>query len=73
MAKIQLVAHAVVTGYSRTLSRSHLISKIFLQVYTNIRKFKEDLSAYPAHHFVCVPLVLETLYGRVRALPTSRV
>ena len=35
------------------------------QVYTNIRKFKEDLSLYPPHHFVCVPLVLDTLYGRV--------
>ena len=37
----------------------------FVQVYTNIRKFKEDLSLYPPHHFVCVPLVLDTLYGRV--------
>ena len=36
-----------------------------VQVYTNIRKFKEDLSLYPPHHFVCVPLVLDTLYGRV--------
>ena len=36
------------------------------QVYTNIRKFKEDLGRYPPHHFVCVPLVLDTLYGRVR-------
>ena len=36
-----------------------------MQVYTNIRKFKEDLSLYPPHHFVCVPLVLDTLYGRV--------
>lgn len=35
------------------------------QVYTNIRKFREDLSAYPPHHFVCVPMVLDTLYGRV--------
>ena len=36
------------------------------QVYTNIRKFKEDLGRYPPHHFVCVPLVLDTLFGRVR-------
>ncbi|CAK0773375.1 hypothetical protein CVIRNUC_004059 [Coccomyxa viridis] len=44
-----------------------LYSRACTQVYTNIRKFKEDLSSYPAHHFVCVPLVLETLYGRVQA------
>ena len=73
MAKIQLVAHALVIGYPCTPSTSDLLSNTSLQVYTNIRKFKEDLSAYPAHHFVCVPLVLETLYGRVTALPTLRV
>jgi long-subunit acyl-CoA synthetase (AMP-forming) len=39
------------------------------QVYTNIRKFKEDLGRYPPHHFVCVPLVLDTLFGRVRTQP----
>ncbi len=36
------------------------------QVYTNIRRFKEDLTAYPPHFFICVPLVLDTLYNRVR-------
>ena len=36
------------------------------QVYTNIRRFKEDLTAYPPHFFICVPLVLDTLYTRVR-------
>ncbi len=38
------------------------------QVYTNIRKFREDLANYPPHHFVCVPMVLDTLYGRVSLL-----
>ncbi|KAK9834180.1 hypothetical protein WJX81_006227 [Elliptochloris bilobata] len=37
------------------------------QVYTNIRRFKEDLTRYPPHFFICVPLVLDTLYNRVRA------
>ena len=36
------------------------------QVYTNIRRFKEDLGRYPPHYFVCVPLVLDTLYKRVQ-------
>ena len=37
-----------------------------LQVYTTIRNFKEDLTRYPPNHFVCVPLVLDTLYNRAR-------
>ena len=36
-----------------------------VQVYTNIRRFKEDLTRYPPHFFICVPLVLDTLYNRV--------
>ena len=35
------------------------------QVYTNIQRFKEDLTRYPPHFFICVPLVLDTLYNRV--------
>ena len=35
-------------------------------MYTNIRRFKEDLGRYPPHYFVCVPLVLDTLYKRVQ-------
>lgn len=37
-----------------------------MQVYTNIRRFKEDLTQFPPHFFICVPLVLDTLYNRVR-------
>ena len=37
-----------------------------VQVYTNIRRFKEDLTQFPPHFFICVPLVLDTLYNRVR-------
>ncbi|GFR52124.1 hypothetical protein Agub_g14639 [Astrephomene gubernaculifera] len=36
------------------------------QVYTNIRRLRDDLSSYPPDHFVCVPLVLDTLHSRVR-------
>ena len=35
------------------------------QVYSNIKKFREDLEQYPPHFFVCVPLVLDTLHSRV--------
>ena len=35
------------------------------QVYSNIRKFRDDLTVYPPDHFVCVPLVLDTLHGKV--------
>ena len=36
------------------------------QVYTNIRKFKEGPGAATRRTtFVCVPLVLDTLFGRV--------
>ena len=37
-------------------------------MYTNIRRFKEDLTRYPPHFFICVPLVLDTLYNRVPPL-----
>jgi len=35
-------------------------------VYSNIKKFREDLTTYPPDFFVCVPLVLDTLHSRVR-------
>lgn len=35
-------------------------------MYTNLRRFREDLTAFPPDHFVCVPLVLDTLHTRVR-------
>jgi long-chain acyl-CoA synthetase len=37
------------------------------QVYSNIRKFRDDLTQYPPDFFVCVPLVLDTLYTKVKA------
>ena len=37
------------------------------QVITNIKHLKQDLSLYRPNHFVCVPLVLETLRSRVLA------
>ena len=43
-----------------------------MQVYTNIRRFKEDLTRYPPHFFLCVPLVLDTLYNRVPPSARSR-
>ena len=36
-----------------------------LQVYSNIKKFRDDLLVHPPHFFVCVPLVLDTLHSRV--------
>ncbi len=34
--------------------------------FTTIRKFRDDLTVYPPDHLICVPLVLDTLYNRVR-------
>ena len=36
-----------------------------MQVYTNIRRFRDDLTKYPPSFFVCVPLVLDSLYNKV--------
>lgn len=44
-----------------------LFSKGAKQVYTSIQKFRTDLTAHPPDHFVCVPLVLDTLYTKVAA------
>jgi hypothetical protein len=35
------------------------------EVFTSLRHFKDDLVAHPPDHFVCVPLVLDTLYTKV--------
>lgn len=35
------------------------------QVYTNIRRFREDLTKFPPQYFVCVPLVIDTLQTKV--------
>lgn len=45
----------------------YLFSRGAAQVYSNIRKFREDLTAHPPDYFVCVPLVLDTLHGKVMA------
>jgi len=52
--------------YERTASY-HVLSRGATQVYTSIRRFKEDLTAFPPDHLVCVPLVLDTLRTRVLA------
>ena len=36
-----------------------------LQVYSTIKKFRDDLQQFPPDFFVCVPLVLDTLHSRV--------
>ena len=38
------------------------------QVYTNIRRFREDLTRFPPQFFVCVPLVIDTLQTKVSAV-----
>jgi len=40
------------------------------EVFTSLRHFKDDLIAHPPDHFVCVPLVLDTLYNKVGPLST---
>jgi long-chain acyl-CoA synthetase len=35
-------------------------------VFSTLRTFRDDLTAHPPDHFVCVPLVLDTLYNKVR-------
>lgn len=36
------------------------------EVFSTLRTFRDDLTAHPPDHFVCVPLVLDTLYSKVR-------
>ena len=36
------------------------------EVFTSLRHFRDDLTTHPPDHFVCVPLVLDTLYNKVR-------
>lgn len=35
------------------------------EVFTSLRHFRDDLVRHPPDHFVCVPLVLDTLYNKV--------
>ncbi|EFJ49638.1 hypothetical protein VOLCADRAFT_120723 [Volvox carteri f. nagariensis] len=51
--------------YERTCSY-FVLSRGGQQVYTNIRRLRDDLTAFTPDHFVCVPLVLDTLHARVR-------
>ncbi|EFN50517.1 hypothetical protein CHLNCDRAFT_139443, partial [Chlorella variabilis] len=48
----------------------YLFSRGAAQVYSNIRKFREDLTAHPPDYFVCVPLVLDTLHGKGESGPS---
>ncbi|KAG2449926.1 hypothetical protein HYH02_000030 [Chlamydomonas schloesseri] len=61
--------------YERTCSY-FVLSSGGQQVYTNIRRLRDDLVAHPPDHLVCVPLVLDTLHTRVmqkiRAGPPHR-
>ncbi|MEW5300712.1 MAG: hypothetical protein WDW36_003622 [Sanguina aurantia] len=50
--------------YERTVSY-FVLGQGCRQVYTNIRRFRDDLASYPPDYFVCVPLLLDTLYNRV--------
>lgn len=61
--------------YERTCSYL-ILSRGCRQVYSSIRKLKDDLAAVRPDHFVCVPLVLDTLHARVmqrlKAMPPLR-
>lgn len=52
--------------YQRTVAY-YLYSCGAREVFTSIRKFREDLTVHPPDHFVCVPLVLDTLHNKVMA------
>jgi len=56
--------------YQRTASL-YLANRGAKEVYTSKFKFRDDLTAHPPDHFVCVPLVLETLYNKVCAPGTG--
>lgn len=51
--------------YERTVTYYILSSGVRL-IYTNIKRFRDDLGRFPPAYFVCVPLVLDTLHSRVR-------
>lgn len=42
------------------------------EVFTSLRHFREDLVRHPPDHFVCVPLVLDTLYNKVGGVTEQR-
>ncbi|KAG2495193.1 hypothetical protein HYH03_006799 [Edaphochlamys debaryana] len=51
--------------YERTCSY-YVLHEGAQQTYTNVRRLRDDLTAFPPDHLVCVPLVLDTLHSRVR-------
>jgi hypothetical protein len=53
--------------YERTVGY-HLFRAGARLVFTSIKRFRDDLTAHPPDHFVCVPLVLDTLYTKVGVL-----
>jgi long-chain acyl-CoA synthetase len=57
--------------YQRTVSY-YLLSVGCQEVFSSIRSFAKDLTAYPPDHFICVPLVLDTLYNKVGHTHTAR-
>ncbi|KAI8477469.1 MAG: hypothetical protein J3K34DRAFT_2620 [Monoraphidium minutum] len=52
--------------YQRTAAL-FIASRAAKEVYTSKFKFRDDLTARPPDHFVCVPLVLEMLHAKVMA------
>jgi long-chain acyl-CoA synthetase len=50
--------------YERTCTY-HILSRGACIIYTRILKLKDDLKQYSPDYLVCVPLVLQTLYGRI--------
>lgn len=50
--------------YERTCGY-YILSRGASLIYSRIPKLKDDLAGYAPHHFVCVPLVLQTLHGRI--------
>lgn len=52
--------------YQRTAAY-YLFSRGACEVFSSLRTFRDDLAAYPPDHFVCVPLVLDSLHSKVMA------
>eukprot|EP00775_Hariotina_reticulata_P004816 gene4816-5063_t len=50
--------------YQRTVSY-YLYHRGAREVFTSLKHFRDDLTTHPPDHFVCVPLVLDTLYNKV--------
>eukprot|EP00879_Flechtneria_rotunda_P005441 GHRR01005734.1.p1 GENE.GHRR01005734.1~~GHRR01005734.1.p1 ORF type:complete len:588 (+),score=208.21 GHRR01005734.1:736-2499(+) len=52
--------------YQRTCAY-FLCSRGAHEVFTTLKHFRDDLIKHPPDHFICVPLVLDTLYNKVMA------